>query len=138
MNKDSIRNWIESFDSGEYESKDVETQIKAGWYDWFCKATSLRGKTNALAPKVKRIANSHKINQDTMYVWFKNNCPLYGNLYDDIRIADLETDDVIFTITPKCGHTSKNGQAEVWGRENDFYEPIVTGTWKDVLVFFGV
>lgn len=134
----SLKQWIENLNAGMYSHKDSYTQTQAGWYDWFCRDQSLCGKTKALAPKVKRLAQSDKINQDTMYVWFKNNCPMSGKLYDDFRFADLETGDVIYTIVPSSGHSSNQGQAEVWGRENDFDSPLVAGTWKDVLKFFGV
>lgn len=133
-----LRQWLENFDSGCYASKDVDIQVKAGFYDWFCRNTALQGKTKALDPKVKRLAKSSKINQDTMYVWFKNNCPMVGRLYDDFRFADIETGNVIYTVIPHSGHNSKYGMAEVWGRENDFVAPLVSGTWKDVLAFFGV
>lgn len=134
----SIRTWIENFDRGMYEAKDVNTQIEAGWYDWFCRDSSLWDKTNTLAPKVKRIAKSPKVNVDTMYVFFKNNCPFNGQLYDDFRICDLESGDVIFTIIPRSGHKSAKGRAEVWGRENDFEGPLFMGNWKQVKEWFGV
>ena len=47
-----------------------------------------------------------------------------GSLYDDFRICDLETGDVIWNVTAKSGHTH---QAEVWGRVNDFKEPVAVG-----------
>lgn len=134
----SVREWLENYEAGKYANPDTNTQITAGWYDWFCKDTALAGKTRKLASKVKHIAKSSKINLDTMYVWFKNNCPLYGKLYDDFRFADRETGNVIYTITPSCGHKTTEGQASVWGRENDFNGPLVEGTWEDVLNFFGV
>lgn len=134
----SIREWLEAFNSGAFSSKDTKTQIKAGWFDWFCHDPSLRGKTYALAPKVKRIAKSPKVNIDTMYVLFKNNCPLVGSLYDDFRICDSESGDVIFTIVPKTGHKVRFGQTEIWGRENDFKGPLYEGDWKGALKWFGV
>lgn len=108
------------------------------FYDWFCKDSSLPGKQKKLDVKVRKLALSTKIDIDKMYVWYKNNCPLNGSLYDDIRFSDVDTDDVIYTIIPKSGHKSNNGRAEVWGKENDFKEPLVTGSWNDVLKFFGV
>ena len=136
--KVSLRKWIEMFDNGEFENPDFDTQVKAGWYDWFCKDASLASKTKKLAPKVKKIANSWKVNIDTMYVFFKNNCPMDGSLYDDFRICDIGTGKVIWTITPKVGHTYKKNLSEVWGKENSFDGPIVSGTWKQVLNYFDV
>lgn len=105
------------------------------FYDWFCKDASLANKQIALDKKVRKLVASTKLNMDTMYVWYKNNCPMKGPLYDDIRFSDLATGDVKYTITPKSGH---NGKAEVWGYENEFKEPLVQGTWEDVLTFFGI
>ena len=134
----SLKEWIEKFDNGDFDSKDVEVQCDAGWYDWFCRDTSLRNKTYRLASKVKRIAKSTKIDTEKMYVFFKNNFPMCGSLYDDFRICDIETGDVIFTIVPAVGYGDAQGQAEIWGRENDFKGPLVEGRWKDVTKFFGV
>ena len=50
------------------------------------------------------------------YVFFKNNCPVNGPLYDDFRICDVESGNVIYTVIPKCGHS---GKAEIWGRKDD-------------------
>lgn len=129
----NIKSWIESFDKGEFDSPSRFTQCQAGWYDWFCKDSSLADKTKTLGKKLKQIADSKKINKEKQYVWFKNNCPMSGPLYDDFCIADIESGDTLYTITPKSGHT---GKAEVWGYENDFKEPLVTGAWRDMVKFF--
>lgn len=131
----NIKQWIEEFDHHRWSIPCTEVQIKAGWYDWFCNESSLPNKTKVLGKKVKQIAESPKINKETMYVWFKNNCPLNGPLYDDFRFADIKTGNVQYTISPRSGHT---GKAEVWGRENDFECPLVEGKWKDIKEFFGV
>jgi hypothetical protein len=53
-----------------------------------------------------------------------------GPLYDDFRICDRETGDVIWSVTPKSGHS---GKAEVWGRQNDFQGAIaVADTMSDI------
>lgn len=64
MSNDSIpiRQFLANWDAGEYKSPDVHTQIKAGWYDWFCKDSSLPRKTENLVKKLKRIVDSPLIN----------------------------------------------------------------------------
>ena len=115
--------------------------IMSFWYDWFCRETSLINKGESLLKKLKAVVNANRkasniggrFDEHTSYVWFKNNCPMRGSLYDDFRICNIASGDVIFTITPRSGHT---GEAEVWGKPNGFAEPIVQGTWKDVLNYF--
>ena len=135
MTEISIRQWIENYNSGKYDSKDVKVQCEAGWYDWFCRDELLCGKTKRLAPKVKQLAKSSKVDVDNWYVWFKNNCPVFGSLYDDIRFADIKTGDVIYTIA----FVKKYGQTvELWGKENDFKHPLVIGDWEDIKEYFGI
>ena len=135
MDNMSINTFVGKFLDGHFEDNAVNIQIYAGWYDWFCKDNSLRNKTRALGKKIIQLLPSSKIDGENMYVFFKNNCPVDGSLYDDFRICDVETGDVIYTVIPKCGWT---GEAEVYGRENDFRGPLAEGNWKDVKEFFGV
>ena len=131
----SIRQWIENYNSGKYDSQNVKVQCEAGWYDWFCRDESLCGKTKRLAPKVKQLTKSSKLDVDNWYVWFKNNCPVFGSLYDDIRFADIKTGDVIYTIA----FVKKYGQTvELWGKENDFKHPLVIGDWEDIKEYFAI
>ena len=136
-NRDTtLREWIERFNKYEFHVPSTDVQIQAGWYDWFCSDSALVGKTKKLGPKVIQIAESKKVDKDKMYVFFKNNCPCDGPLYDDFRICSLKDDgEVVYNITPRSGHTKK---AEVWGKENDFKAPLAQGTWNDVRKFFGV
>jgi hypothetical protein len=133
--KYNIRKFVEKFAAGEFDSNDRSVQIEAGWYDWFCSDTALASKTKALGKKLTQLIKSEKIDVENMYVFFKNNCPMNGPLYDDFRICDMKTGDVIFNITPKSGHS---GKAEVWGKENSFQYPLASGKWKDIKIFFGV
>jgi hypothetical protein len=136
MKNMTIREYLKRYDSGEFSVPDVDKQIDAGWYDWFCDDKSLMNKTKSLTSRLKRIVNSAKVNQDTMYVFFKNNCPLYGSLYDDFRICDITTGDVIYTITPSSGHKDIKGRSSVSGKENDFQYPLAEGTWEDIVRYF--
>ena len=98
----SVREWQKQFRLGEFSQPDRKTQIRAGWYDWFCRDTSLAGKTQRMGSIIKQVKDGGKVNLDTMYVWFKNNCPLSGGLYDDFRFADIETGTTMMTIAINC------------------------------------
>lgn len=120
------------FEYGEYNAFDL-------WYDWFCKTSSLSNKSKTLLPKLKAIVKANagkKFLSTETYVFFKNNYPLYGRLYDDFRICDKETGDVLYTIVPKSGHRSEMGMSVLYGKDNNFQEPLVLGTWKDVVNYF--
>jgi hypothetical protein len=138
MTNMNVATFADRFRNGDFVNPSYKTQVEAGWYDWFCRDTSLAAKTQKLGKKALQLMKSSKIDCEKNYVWFKNNCPGSGNLYDDLRFADMETGDVIYTIIPVNGHTFVKGLAQVWGRENNFVEPLVSGTWKDVKAFFGV
>ena len=116
--------------------KSGELDIKALWYDWFCKETSLVNKGKALLQRLNAISGSAKFDNDKTYVFFKNNCPCNGSLFDDFRICDIETGNVIYCVVPKSGYNSNYGMAEVWGKENKFEKPIIEGTWKEVKDWF--
>lgn len=129
----SIREFARKFQAGEFDSTDVKTQCAAGWYDWFCKDSSLYKKTRTLGKKVLQIMKSDKIRIDKDYVFFKNNCPMSGPLYDSFSICDIESGDVLYWVTPRSGHT---GKAEVYSRENGFENAVVEGSWRDVKNYF--
>ena len=112
-----IEEYLRRFDQGDFNSPDVDTQINAGWYDWFCKDTSLRNKTYKLTGYLKQIVKSKKIDVKNNYVFFKNNCPCVGSLYDDSRICDLENGNIIYTIIPRSGHTVMKGKGIVTGKQ---------------------
>lgn len=136
MERLNIYQQIGAFDKGDYAAADLETQCNAGWFDWFCSDNALSNKTKKLYTCLKQIINSGKFNPNKTYVFFKNSCPLDGSLYDDFRICDVETGDVIFTIAPKSGYRKDNGKGMVWGKENDFKEPLFLGTWKEIKNWF--
>ena len=136
----SIKEWIDKYLSGEFDSQDVRVQIQAGWYDWFCKDSSLANKTKKMGNIVRQIKSGGKVNLDNWYVWFKNNCPLNGPLYDDFRFAKLDTGDVQMTIQINCCWNKH--RYSVWGRkgedkefehENPLFE---TDSLKDLVKWF--
>lgn len=110
----NIAEWQQHYWNGDWDNNEVRVQIKAGWYDWFCKDSSLKNKTLRMGRIIQEIKAGGKVNLKDWYVWFKNNCPLNGPLYDDFRIADLETGEVQLTIQLDCCWNQK--KYAVYGR----------------------
>ncbi len=131
--KTTLRQQLEAFENGVFldsnGSKDSGCFV---FYDWFCRDSSLKNKSIKLFKQVKLFVKMKDIDLDNTYVFFKNNCPVGGPLYDDFRIVDIKESTVQFTVTAKSGHT---GQAEIYSRENGYACPIKTGkTFTDLLV----
>ncbi len=132
--KINISTWQVKFANGEFDAADVDTQVKAGWYDWFCKNESLGKRTQKLGKKVIQIAKGSKFNNDDHYVFFKNNCPMVGGTYDSFSICDLDKGDVQFWIGSP--HASSDNKWEVFGVQNDFRRPLAKGNWNDIKKWF--
>lgn len=105
------------------------------FFDWFCRGYALEDRARKIMPKAIKFAKRKKVDLDNTYVMFKNNCPMTGSLYDDFRICDLATGDVIWTVTPASGHDNIYGQAEIWGIENNFSSEIAKApSWSELIV----
>ena len=136
----NLHAWIGSYICGDFDKEDVKTQIKAGWYDWFCRDSSLAKKTKRIGGIISQLREGGKVNFSSWYVWFKNNCPLNGPLYDDFRFADLETGKVQFTIQLDCCWNNK--KYTVFGRrtpdgEFESGEPLFeTDSVKELIKWF--
>jgi hypothetical protein len=131
--KTTLRQQLEAFENGVFlESDGSKDSGCFVFYDWFCRDSSLKNKSIKLFKQVKLFVKMKDVDLDSTYVFFKNNCPVGGPLYDDFRIVDIKEGTVQFTVTAKSGHT---GQAEIYSRENGFACPIKTGkTFTDLLV----
>jgi len=100
--KTTLKKQLEAFEKGIYlDSYGNEDSGCYNFYDWFCKDYALKAKADKLFKQVKRWVKFRNTDTEKVYVFFKNNCPMSGPLYDDFRICDIETGDVIWTVTPK-------------------------------------
>jgi hypothetical protein len=121
----SLKQQLEAFKNGTILASDGTMDWCFNFYDWFCKDSSLENKAKRLFPMVAKFVNIHReIDTEKVYVFFKNNCPVNGPLYDDFRICDRETGDVLWTVIPKSGHS---GMFEAYSRSYGFSEPVYKG-----------
>ena len=117
-----LSEWIQRFQSGDFDSKNTKTQIEAGWYDWFCKDSSLANKTKKMGNIIKQIKVDGKVDLENSYVWFKNNCPLNSPLYDDFRIADIKNNNNLFVVQIDCAWN--DSKYTVYERLDGFEKPV--------------
>lgn len=101
-----------------------------GFYDWFCKKTSLKNRAERLIGVLCNIADikSKRFDPKKCYVFFMNNYPSEGGLYDDLRICDKKTGDVIINVCPS--------HYEIWHASNSFKEPIKFKNMKELYAWF--
>ena len=93
------------------------------FYDWSkLKRRSLANRSRVLFTRLKTFLAHIDIDLEKTYVFFKSNCPMSGPPYDDFRICDLETGDVLYTVRPTRQRTSP----DIWGSRNGFTEPLVS------------
>lgn len=135
----NIKTFAERFVRGDFSSPSRKVQVEAGWYDWFCKDSSLANKTKNLGVKVLSIMDSKRFDKEKTYVFFKNNCPCVGALYDQFSICDIETGDVLFCVQhllEKGSHGCDHAHWELYDGSVSFHDPVVNGTWNEVKKYF--
>ena len=99
-----IREFQRRFKNGDFKSGDFSVQVEAGWYDWFCRDESLAGRLIKLGNAILKLESKGKVDLDNQYVFFKNN----SSNYDDFRICDIKTGDVLYTICYKDAYSKEN------------------------------
>lgn len=136
-----LRAWVDAYKGGNFDSTSLSAMIDAGWYDWFCKDTSLKARFDKLAPKVVAIANSKKVDTENTYVFFKNNCPMSGPLYDSFSICDINTANVLFWVgyvRKGCYGDYRSGWEVNAMVDGEWRQVVEYGTWKQVKEFFEI
>jgi hypothetical protein len=69
---------------------------------------------------IKQIKPGGKVDLESSYVWFKNNCPFNGPLYDDFRIANIDSDTTSFVI--QIEHQQNESRYAIFAKLNNFSE----------------
>ena len=113
----SVRQWQDKFRAGAFDSPDFATQCRAGWCDWFCNDEALAGRLHKLARVVMGVTDPFIL--DNYYVCFKNNCPMDGPLYDDVRFEPLsgERNGKYFVVALDSPRKNQNGRCTQSGMD---------------------
>jgi hypothetical protein len=90
-----------------------------GFFDWFCRDKGLKSRMLKIKGKISFLVKSGVIDGDKNRVILKNNCPYDGDLYDDFRVIDIETDEMICGLAPSLGYTHMKGKCEFWKFDKD-------------------
>jgi len=85
----SVRQWQERYQAGAFDSKDMDVQRQAGWWDWSCHFDALAGRLKRIAPVVTGI--TEPLILDNYSVWFENVlCKDRKAMYDRVQFELLD------------------------------------------------
>jgi hypothetical protein len=97
------------------------------WYDWFCTDKQLPKRAKRLAQILAYFVAREKMDDAYLankYVFFKNNAPCVGKLYDQLSICEKGTGKVLYCIQDQINENRGKGVQVFSADFKDFAEPV--------------
>ena len=78
-----LRTFLKRYANNEFSNSELDTQVEAGWFDWFCDDSELVTRLHELTKILIPITSDFIL--DNFSVTFHNHCTFDFPLYDSIR-----------------------------------------------------
>jgi len=102
----SVRQWQERYQAGAFDSKDLDIQRQAGWWDWSCHFDALAGRLKRIAPVVTGITEPFVL--DNYSIWFANVlCTDRKASYDRVQFEPLDKTHSGWIFRIDCGNPNE-------------------------------
>jgi hypothetical protein len=110
------------------------------FYDWFASDSRIANDAAILSNKAMDITTAMiegGFSPRNYHIWFKNNAPMSGGTYNDIRVSDIYKDDGRNVAVIQISAPYSEKKFSVYTDEDGYETPAFeTDSWQDILSQF--